>query len=447
VTGVAAMRRALECHAKLDAMVWHGQVSTHGQLLHRMDQHLMWLKPQGVSAGDVVALDGDFSPAAVSLLLALAEMGCVVVPQARPKEARLQERMRVAGVQWHFHVDNDGNVATRRREVPERHPFYQQLAGRGAAGLVLFSSGSSGLEKAAVHDLGALLQRFQKPGRSWRTQAFLLFDHIGGLNTLFYTLANAGCVVALDSRDPDAVLASAARHRVRLLPTSPTFLRLALLSGAHLRHDVSGIERITYGTEPMDQPTLQAVAAAFPNAALQQTYGLSEAGILTSHSRAKDSLWVKLGGPSVETRVREGMLEIRSPSSMLGYLNAPQPFTPDGWLMTGDHVLTDGPWFRILGRASELINVGGLKVHASQVESVILELSDVAEVRVHALDNALTGQAVAAVVRPTAPPGNGLPTRVRAHCAQRLERFQVPVRVVVQQAALHGERFKKLRNV
>ena len=44
---------------------------------------------------------------------------------------------------------------------------------------------------------------------------------------------------------------------------------------------------------------------------------------------------------------------------MLGYLNAPSPFTADGWFVTQDCVEERGEYFRILGRQSDIINVGG----------------------------------------------------------------------------------------
>src|SRR5581483_4450949 len=100
-------------------------------------------------------------------------------------------------------------------------------------GLVLFSSGSSGKPKGAVHDLAALLRKFERPRPALRTLAFLLFDHIGGINTLLHVLASGGCLVTVTDRSPDGVLAAVERHRVELLPTSPTFLNLVLLSEAH----------------------------------------------------------------------------------------------------------------------------------------------------------------------------------------------------------------------
>jgi long-chain acyl-CoA synthetase len=67
----------------------------------------------------------------------------------------------------------------------------------------------------------------------------------------------------------------------------------------------------------------------------------------------------------------DGLLEIKAKSAMRGYLNAESPFTPDGWFKTGDAVEVDGEYIKILGRKSELINVGGEKVYPAEVESVI----------------------------------------------------------------------------
>ena len=63
-----------------------------------------------------------------------------------------------------------------------------KLKSIGHAGLVLFSSGSTGKNKAALHDLVPLLEKFKVPRQSKRTITFLLFDHFGGINTLLYTL-------------------------------------------------------------------------------------------------------------------------------------------------------------------------------------------------------------------------------------------------------------------
>jgi acyl-CoA synthetase (AMP-forming)/AMP-acid ligase II len=197
----------------------------------------------------------------------------------------------------------------------------------------------------------------------------------------------------------------------------------------------------------MPETTLKRIHALLAQVELQQTYGLSEIGILRSKSRSSDSLWMRIGGEGFETRVVDGLLEVKARSAMLGYLNSPSPFSDDGWFRTGDAVETDGDYFKVLGRKSELINVGGEKVFPQEVEGVILELPEVAEATVWGMPNAITGNIVCARIRPkTGHEGSEVMRRVRVHCASRLERFKVPIKIELVNAPLHGDRFKKLRS-
>ena len=302
---------------------------------------------------------------------------------------------------------------------------------------MLFSSGSTGAHKAAVHDLARLLDKFRTPRPHWRALVFLQLDHIGGVNTLFHTLANGGVAVVADSRSPVGVCRAIARHRVELLPTSPTFLNLLLLSEEHRRHDLSSLKVITYGTEPMPESTLQRVVQQFPGVSLRQTYGLSELGILRCQSRSNDSLWVRVGGEGYETRIVDGKLRIRAHSAMLGYLNAPSAFDEDGFFETGDLVDTDGEWIRLRGRASDIINVGGSKVYPAEVESVLLDLDNVADVSVSGERNPITGQIVVATIRLRSPEAaHAFKARMLEHCRPRLSAYKIPVRVQVHRRGI-----------
>ena len=130
--------------------------------------------------------------------------------------------------------------------------------------------------------------------------------------------------------------------RVELLPASPTFLNLLLLSEAHktLRSEQPEGDHLRHRADAGEHAA--PPARGVPRVRLQQTYGLIEVGVLRSKSRSSDSLWVKIGGEGYETRVVDGILQIRADSAMLGYLNAPSPFTEDGWFITGDAVELDG---------------------------------------------------------------------------------------------------------
>jgi len=291
-----------------------------------------------------------------------------------------------------------------------------------------------------------MLEKFKTPRNSLKSITFLLFDHIGGINTLLYNLSNAGCVVTLEDRKPESICDAIQKHKVQLLPTSPTFINLLLVSEAYKKYDLSSLELVTYGTEVMSESTLKRFNQLFPSVRLLQTYGLSEVGILRSKSKSSDSLWVKVGGEGFETRVVDDMLEIKAKSAMLGYLNAPSPFTDDGWFITGDSVEVDGEYIKILGRKSELINVGGEKVYPAEVESVLQTMDGVEDIAVTGESNPITGQIVKAKVKLSTDESlSEFRKRMRAFCKNKLERFKIPQKVILADNSLHGERFKKMR--
>lgn len=427
-----------------EAVVRAKHVHRYRDLENLLEQWREVLLDQGIGEGTVVSLEADFSADSIAALLALIERGCILVPLSPAVESRWDEYRKVAEVEAAVRVG--GAIAIDRTGVRATHEHYAALRSRHHAGLVLFSSGSTGKAKAAVHDFVPLLAKFRPRRKRMRAMSFLLFDHIGGVNTLFYTLSNGGCVVVPTERTPDSVCAVIERQGVQLLPTSPTFLRLLLVSEAYRRYDLSSLEVVSYGTEVMPESTLQKLHRVLPDVYLQQTYGLSELGILRSKSKSSDSLLVKLGGEGFETRVVDGLLEIKAHSAMLGYLNAPSPFTEDGWFKTGDAVEVEGEYFRIRGRVSDLINVGGEKVYPAEVESLIDGMEGVEDCSVSGEANAILGQIVAVTVKlSTGESQAEFETRMWEHCRGRIERYKIPQRVRVTEADMHGGRFKKMR--
>jgi acyl-coenzyme A synthetase/AMP-(fatty) acid ligase len=221
---------------------------------------------------------------------------------------------------------------------------------------------------------------------------------------------------------------------------------MLIISRMHERHDCSSLRLITYGTEPMPTTTLHAVHRAFPGVRLKQTYGLTELGVLPTRSRASGSLWLEVGGVGCEARVVDGVLWVRSQTAMLGYLNAPSPFDADGWYNTQDMVDVDGPYIRILGRTTELINVGGQKVYPAEVESALLELDNVCEATVWGEANPVTGQVVAARVTLAQPEDQeSFERRLHRFCRERLAAYKIPLIVEIVAGGHHGQRFKKIR--
>lgn len=350
----------------------------------------------GINPGDVVCLVGNFDSSSISLLLKLVEREAIVVPLT--EDTRTQHK-------YFFEITQPKAVVYEgrllmRNTYPRAEGLLGSFSSQKRAGLVLFTSGTTGAPKAILHDFSSFLARFTTPRPALKTLSFLLFDHIGGLNTLFHTLFNRGLVVVPEARNLGAVLDACSRYDIELLPTTPTFLRMLLMSESLVEKFPESLQLVTYGTERMDESTLRRLCSLLPRVEFRQTYGLSEIGILRIKPRARDSLWVRIGGEGIETKIVKGVLHIRSRNRMVGYLNAPDPFDSEGWFDTGDAVEAEGDWIRIIGRAKDVINVGGLKFSATEVEDAALEYPGVALAKAQARKNPVTGSHVELTIEP-----------------------------------------------
>jgi acyl-coenzyme A synthetase/AMP-(fatty) acid ligase len=432
--------------AEREALAGVGWEVRYGALLAASARWNDVLTGASIQPGQVVAFEGDYGARTVSLLLALIERACIAVPLASVADGQKEELLATANADHLIDCRAAESGVIAPRTSGPKHPLLDTLAAAGRPGLVLFSSGSTGRPKAMLHDFDRLLEKFVQPRPGSRILSFLLLDHIGGINTLFHGLANGGTVVTTSDRTPAMVCRAIERCRVEVLPTSPTFLNLLLLSEEYLRHDLSSLRLITYGTEVMPVSTLARLREVFPGVRFQQTYGLSELGILRSKSRDDGSLWVKVGGEGYETKVVNGILWIRTKASMLGYLNADNPFDPEGWFNTQDAVEQDGEWLRFLGRTTEIINVGGQKVYPAEVESALLDMDGVLDVTVRGEPNPIVGQCVVARVNLRRPESAAdFKARMRRHCQGRLAPHAIPVKVEITESEQFNVRCKRMR--
>lgn len=429
-----------------EAIIWNSEVYLYGNMLELFENWKLKLKYENLPEGSVVALDADFSPKSIALLLALIESKCIIALLSKAVKEKKKEFCDIAEAEYIITLNSNDDVFIDKQDRTAEHDILINLRKLEHPGVILFSSGSTGKSKAAVHDFVPLLEKFKTPRQAKRTMAFLLFDHIGGLNTMFYTFSNGGCLVTVQERSPKVVCSAIEDFKIQILPTSPTFINLLLLSESYKEYNLESLELVTYGTEVMPESTLMKFHSLFPSIRLLQTYGLSEVGILRSKSKSSDSLWVKVGGEEFETRVRNGMLEIKAKSAMLGYLNAPSPYTEDGWFMTMDEVEVNGEYIRILGRSSEIINVGGEKVFPAEVESIIQLMEGVQEVAVSSEKNPITGQMVKATVKlSTSESINVFRKRLLKFCRDKLPGYKIPQKLVLVDNWIHNDRFKKIR--
>lgn len=330
------------------------------------------------------------------------------------------------------------------QEVAASSPLYDQLRG---SGLILFSSGTSGKPKGMLHHLPALLNQFEQVGpREDRTLQLLPIDHIGGLDAALRCLCSGATLIIPEARTPDAAGRAIEAHKVNILPASPTFLNLMLINGVHEQYDCNSVEIIAYGAEAMPKPLLKRLEKAFPRADLQQKFGTSETGAVRIQSQGKDSLFFRIKDSDTKWKIVNDELWLKTPSRILGYLNADEsPIEADGWYRTGD-LVEEGPdeSIRIIGRQSATINVGGQKVHPSEVEAVLHELEGIDACTVHGKPDPITGQRVACEIFSTRERDlRSWKRAIRNHCRGKLAPWKIPASVKVSETLNVNSRLKR----
>jgi acyl-CoA synthetase (AMP-forming)/AMP-acid ligase II len=428
----------------LDAITGDGGARTYAQLHALVGQQRQWLASAGLR-GTVVVLVGGHDAQSLSLLLALWAEGNVVALSVPKPDERIEALAAACGAAGVIRCDAAG-AQLRERGADAPPATVRALLGQGEPGFIVFSSGTTGPAKGVVHRLAPYLQRYAQSEACGAILAFLLFDHIGGLVTVLQSLATHGTLVVPAQRTPQEIGRCIERFGVATLHVSPTLLNLALVSGAFRRHGNTSLRRIYFGSEPVAADLPARVAQALPGVALQQLYGMSEIGVLPCESRDADRTWIAIPDPGYHLKVVDGILHVRGSTNLVGYLSGAAPLCEEGYFNTGDLAEEREGFFRIKGRAVDLINVGGKKVCPSDVENVLAGMDNVGDVVVYAEPSPIVGQIVAAcftLIEPEAPAQ--LKARVLARVRGVLAPEQIPRRISVSDKPLHTARFKKVR--
>lgn len=431
------------------ALFWNEQEYSYPHFMEMVDTWSARLPDYHIGRGTVCGFVAEYSPQVCALIFALMQAKAILVPFTSAIEHELPEFIKIAGVECLFRFATDDTWAIEECSNPVQNELTTSFLAREVPGLIVFTSGSTGKPKGILQDCERVIRKFVDERQGWSTVLFLMLDHFGGFNTLLSTFAYGGTGVCLPDRSPETVCRVIEQSRATLLPTTPTFINLLIASRCYKDFDFSSVKLITYGTEVMPAATLAKVRNIFPNAQIKQTYGLSELGVLRSKSESDDSIWVKIGGDGFETKIVEDILWIRSEANMVGYLNAPNPFDEDGWMCTGDHVEVRGDYMRILGRKSEMINVGGQKVFPTEIENALLEADNVRDVTVVGVPHPVMGHVVKAKISLDKPEDQfQLAERLRKFCMERMAKYKVPVKYeIVHEDDQRNIRFKKIRKV
>tara|TARA_A100001015_G_C15034910_1_gene735551 strand:- start:23 stop:1090 length:1068 start_codon:yes stop_codon:yes gene_type:complete len=310
---------------------------------------------KNICPGDVVILIGDYDELSISTFLYLISIKAIIVPLTKANISDIEYNITATNADY---IVEKYDV-TKIKKKNTLNYLIENLKKKANPGLIFFSTGTTGKPKAILHDTTLLFKRFETPRPPLKAINFLMFDHMGGINTLLHIIYNGGTIISPEKRNPEYILELIKKYNIELLPTTPTFLRMLLMSGMIPKDIPSCLKIITYGSEKMDESTLKILCNLLPNIDFRQTYGLTEFSVLRLKSKSRNSLFFKIGGEGLETKIIEKTLYLKSKYRMEGYLNADDPFDRNGWYNTKDVVEQDGEYIKIIGRNTDVVNVGG----------------------------------------------------------------------------------------
>jgi len=267
---------------------------------------------------------------------------------------------------------------------------------------LLLTSGTTGRPKVAVHSLGGLTDAIKTSSLHssvvWGT--FYDIRRYGGLQIYLRALLGGASLVLPGVCEPVAAFLTRLRHHgVTHLSGTPSHWRRVLMIPANALNDLC-YARLS--GEIADQALLDGLRQTYPQAKIGHAYASTEAGVVFHVDDGLEGWPAALLNSSVDDvniKVVDGTLRVRSRRTASGYAGSKDPLLDaEGFVDTGDVVQLRGDRYYFIGRRGGIVNVGGLKVHPEEVESVINRHPDVRMSLVRARRNPFTGAVVTADV-------------------------------------------------
>ena len=430
---------------------WH----TWGELEAAAAQAAASAWAWGVRPGERVAWLGGNHVGLITLLFGLARIGAILVPL----------NFRLAPVEWRrllagctpAHLVHDLDWADAGRAlaadcgIPAHAVDSLQTgaahdapdhAGADAPALLVFTSGTTGGPKAAVHTQGNLLANMriaagvQEMGPSDTVLTVLPLFHVGGLCIQTLPALYAGARVILHPRfQPGAALACIARDRPTLTLQVPATMKALVEHPDWQTTDLSSLRAVWAGSSLLPSPLVEAFHAR--GVPVCNVYGATETGpfsVALPPAHAFDHVG-SCGWPAPEVEARLGEahgdareLLLRGPNVVACYWPDHPARDAQGWFATGDLAQQDSDGsYRIVGRARDLIISGGENIHPAEIEQALALHPAVAECAAFGRPDARWGELVAVAVVLKAGAA-ATEAELLAHLQERLARFKLPRR-------------------
>ena len=262
--------------------------------------------------------------------------------------------------------------------------------------VLLYTSGTTAAPKGVPVDYARFLFNASRSAseleidRSSILLSAAPYTHLYGLFSVNLALTTGAATAIMPPFTPQALAAALDACRPTGLFVAPAHMSACLNEGLLTRERLASLRFVLISGSLCPPALAHAVQDLMPNGKVLQLWGMSEmqAGTFT---RPGDPLSVRAStagraSPGTELRIAddttvlpadtEGELQARGRSVFAGYLDNAEAtsaaFTSDGWFRTGDLARLDAQGnLEITGRLKDVINRGGVKFNAADVETII----------------------------------------------------------------------------
>ena len=489
---VNSLHRAAQVRGDCIASVHEGRAWTWSQVRERVARLASVLRAQGIQAGDRVAVLGYNTDRFLQAVLSVSWAGAVVVPLntrlAQPEITYQLEHAEVSLLMFDPEFRGTAEAALSampalrllRLDAPQpdvlapdtdtliaaAKPLEDARAQPGDLMGIFYTGGTTGLPKGVMttHASFAHQTTLHMMDLGWSEDTVYLhvlpMFHIGGLAAAYCVLALAARQHYMEKFDAGVFGERLAAERITAAALSPVSVGWLLDSPRLSVLDLSALTNLGYGTAPITEAILRKAMQRLPGARFTQIYGQTEITGTISVLRPKEhslegeaALRLRSAGRAswgVQLRVvddagndvvpgAQGEVIARSPGMMTGYWRDPIQTAStlrDGWLHTGDiGYLDDEGFLFVVDRKKDMIVTGGENVYSSEVEHAIASCAGVAQVAVIGIPHPTWGEAVHAVVVPSAS-AQLEPEAIIRHCRALIAGFKCPKSVEIRTTPL-----------
>lgn len=271
--------------------------------------------------------------------------------------------------------------------------------------IIFTTSGTTGIPKEIVHTYDSLIKNIKTKKELKNTVWGLTYDwkKIAGSQVILQSYLNDGKIVNLFKKSYSEIINLIKEYKITHISGTPTFYRL-------LGNDVfENVKQVTLGGEVVDDNLISHIEKIFPNANITNIYALTEFGTLFTSNKYYFELSEKI---SIFVRIENNNILIKHDNE---------------WINTGDLVeWIDETKFKIIGRETNMINVGGVKVNPIKVEEIINKLNYVSNSVVYGKENSVMGMIVVADVILN---NNVSVKQIKNDLLKKLNEYEIPLKI------------------